>query len=106
MRFATCAVLSFLCISIDHSNDHLAAIRSALSVLVYPVQYVVNAPVQFGADVAGNFRTRRHLIKQNERLKSDNLLPQLEKPSATPRSNRKTSACVSCWIPRRRFNRK
>ena len=74
MRFATCAVLSFLCISIDHSNDHLAAIRSALSVLVYPVQYVVNAPVQFGAEVAGNLRTRRHLIEQNDRLKSDNLL--------------------------------
>lgn len=74
MRFATCAVLSFLCISIDHSNDHLAAIRSALSVLVYPVQYIVNAPVQFGADVAGSLRTRHQLIEQNERLRSDNLL--------------------------------
>ena len=74
MRFATCAVLSFLCISIDHSNDHLAAIRSALSVLVYPVQYVVNAPVQMGANIAGSLQTRHHLIEQNERLKADNLV--------------------------------
>lgn len=72
-RFATCAVLSFLFVSIDHSNDHLSAIRAALSVLVYPVQYVVNAPVQLGADVAGRLRTRTRLIAENEKLRADNL---------------------------------
>lgn len=42
--------------------------------LVYPVQYVVNAPVQFGADVAGSLKSRTGLISENERLKAQNLM--------------------------------
>lgn len=67
-------MLSFLCISIDHSNDHLSSIRAALSVLVYPVQYVVNTPVQLGADVAGSLRSRTGLLRDNERLRAENLM--------------------------------
>jgi rod shape-determining protein MreC len=74
MRFATCAVLSFLCISIDHSNDHLATIRSGLSVFVYPIQYAVNVPLNFGSEIVARLRTRRHLIEDNQKLKKDNLV--------------------------------
>jgi len=74
MRFATCAVLSFLCISIDHSNDHLTTIRSGLSVLVYPIQYAVNVPLRFGSEIVDRLRTRRHLIEQNQRLEADNFI--------------------------------
>ena len=66
--------MSFLCISIDHNNDHLSSIRSAISILVYPVQYIVNAPVQLGARVAGNLTTRLNLIDENVRLTDENLL--------------------------------
>jgi rod shape-determining protein MreC len=66
-------VLSFLCISIDHNNDHLSSIRSALTVLVYPVQYIVNAPIQLGADIVGSLTTRHKLLEDNARLKAENL---------------------------------
>ncbi|MGE3564997.1 MAG: rod shape-determining protein MreC [Gammaproteobacteria bacterium] len=73
-RFITCAILSFLFISIDHANDHLSAIRAALSVVVYPIQAVVNAPVQAGATVIGSLRSRAHLLEENARLQRENLL--------------------------------
>ncbi len=70
----TCAILSFLCISIDHSNDHLSAIRTALSVVVYPLQAVVNAPVQAAASIARNVSSRTSLVSENERLKAENMM--------------------------------
>lgn len=73
-RFVTCAILSFLCISIDHANDHLSSIRAALSVVIYPIQVVVNMPVQAGAAVIENVSTRRQLIAENERLRHENLM--------------------------------
>lgn len=69
-----CAIFSFLCISIDHSNDHLSSIRSALSVLVYPIQVVVNAPVNAMSSVGRNLSSRSTLISENERLKAENLM--------------------------------
>ena len=38
------------------------------------MQYIVNAPIQFGARVAGNLTTRLILIEENVRLTEDNLL--------------------------------
>jgi len=70
----TCAIFSFLCISIDHNNDHLSSIRAALSVVVYPVQLIVNAPVDAGAALVGNLTSRRTLINHNRRLTAENLL--------------------------------
>ena len=46
----------------------MAAIRAALSLVVYPVQYVVNVPVKLGGAFADNFATRRHLVQENRRL--------------------------------------
>ncbi|MEQ8234024.1 MAG: rod shape-determining protein MreC [Gammaproteobacteria bacterium] len=73
-RFVTCAILSFLLISIDHANDHLAAVRSALSVVVYPVQVLVNAPVEAAANVADSMKSRRALLEENAQLRERNLL--------------------------------
>jgi len=67
-------VLSFLLISIDHNHAHLSRIRSTLSVLVYPVQYVVNLPFVLAADFAEGLRARVHLVTENERLHDENRL--------------------------------
>lgn len=42
--------------------------------LVYPIQVVVNTPVQAGASIAASLRARRHLLEENARLQRDNLL--------------------------------
>jgi rod shape-determining protein MreC len=49
-------------------------VRAALSVLVYPIQYVVNVPVELGAAVADNLATREHLVTENTRLSRENML--------------------------------
>lgn len=38
------------------------------------MQVIVNAPVQFGANVAGNLKSRSTLIGENARLKNENLM--------------------------------
>lgn len=48
--------------------------RSALSVVVYPLQYVVNAPVQAAADVMDDLRSRQALVEENARLHAENAL--------------------------------
>ncbi|MGR8920642.1 MAG: rod shape-determining protein MreC [Gammaproteobacteria bacterium] len=69
----TCAILSFLCISIDHNNDHLSSIRAGLSVLIYPVQLAVNVPVDAAIALGDNLASRRALVVENDRLKTENL---------------------------------
>lgn len=45
-----------------------------LAVVVYPLQYVVNAPVDAAAGLMDGLRSREHLIEENERLKVENQL--------------------------------
>ncbi len=71
---ATCAVLSFLLMSIDHSQLHLRSIRAALSVLIYPLEIAVNAPVRGVAYVAEQVQSRGALLEKNQQLREDNLV--------------------------------
>ncbi len=59
---------------IDHQKDYLAAVRSTLSAVVYPIQYVVNLPFDAAEWVSDSLVTRQSLIEENERLKQDQLL--------------------------------
>lgn len=67
-------VLSFLLISVDHKQQHLAALRAALSVMIYPIQYAVSLPVRVVDAVAENFSTRERLLRENHDLRKENLL--------------------------------
>lgn len=69
-----CLILSFLLISIDHRHQNLSALRSALSLAVYPVQYLVTLPVRLVDAVAGNLRSRDSLQAENDGLRAENLL--------------------------------
>lgn len=59
---------------VDHHYSHLKIIRSSLSTLVYPLQYIVNLPVEFTEWASVSLVTRNHLLKENERLKREHLL--------------------------------
>lgn len=61
-------------VSVDHNNNHLSAIRSGLSVLVYPLQVVVNAPVSLAGSIVETLRSRERLLSENAELKEENLL--------------------------------
>ena len=73
MRVVICAILSFISIYIDHSNDHLSSIRSALSVLIYPVQLAVNTPITLVAGGINNIKSRSGLIDENKKLRTENV---------------------------------
>ena len=59
--------------TLDHRYEHTERIRSALSVVIYPLQYLVNTPVKV-ADFAGDaLVTRQALLKENAHLRQENL---------------------------------
>ena len=68
-RLVVLAVLSILMMSLDHRQHHLEGIRSTLSLLVYPLQYIVNLPVAATEWVGDNLSSRESLQEQNARLK-------------------------------------
>jgi rod shape-determining protein MreC len=59
---------------VDHHQGHLKIIRSALSTLVYPLQYVVNLPVEAAEWISVSLVTRNNLLEENDRLKHEHLL--------------------------------
>ena len=59
---------------VDHQKDYLASVRSTLSAVVYPLQYVVNLPFDAAEWVGDSLVTRKNLIDENERLKQEHLL--------------------------------
>lgn len=67
-------MLSFLLISVDHRQDHLASVRNALGVVIYPLQLAVSLPVRLVDSIAETFSTRGHLMQDNARLRDENLL--------------------------------
>ncbi len=60
--------------AVDHHQGHLKIIRSALSTLVYPIQYVVNLPIEIVNWTSNSLVTHSSLLKENDRLKQDRLL--------------------------------
>ncbi len=67
-------VLSFLLISVDSKQQHLAAVRAGLGVLVYPLQYAVSLPVRMVDAIARTFSGRQTLLNDNQSLRAENLL--------------------------------
>ena len=54
--------------SLDHRQNHLEGIRAGLSVLVYPLQYIVNLPVNATEWVGESLTSREALQEENDRL--------------------------------------
>lgn len=59
---------------VDHHQNHLKIIRSGLSTLVYPLQYIVNLPVEAVEWVSVSLVTHNKLLAENNRLKREHLL--------------------------------
>ncbi len=66
-------ILSFLLISIDHQHQHLAALRSGLSVIIFPLQYAVNAPIKVLGRLSRRVRAHQALVADNQRLRGENM---------------------------------
>jgi rod shape-determining protein MreC len=67
-------VLSFLLLSVDYRQQHLASLRAALGVVVYPLQFLVSLPVRAVDAIAESFSSRGALLNENKALREENLL--------------------------------
>ncbi|MEN9728241.1 MAG: hypothetical protein RL434_2607 [Pseudomonadota bacterium] len=67
-------VLSFLLLSVDYRQQHLASLRAALGVVVYPLQFLVSLPVRAVDSIAESFSSRGALLSENRGLREENLL--------------------------------
>ncbi len=76
MRLVAALLASAVLMTLDHRLGYLEAVRSALSVVVYPVQYLVNLPVAGTRWVDESLVARRTLLRENARLREENLLLQ------------------------------
>jgi rod shape-determining protein MreC len=73
VRFLLLAVGCIALMLLDHHQQHLSRVRTALSVLVYPVRVAVDLPFRAWQSVSTTFAARGSLIAENEQLKRDRL---------------------------------
>jgi len=58
----------------DHRYHKLDQVRSVLSLVVYPIQWSVDAPVRFVYQLQSYFFSHRQLAAENQRLQQEQLL--------------------------------
>ncbi len=68
-------LLSLLIMFLDHRQHHLEAIRSGLSILIYPLQYVVSVPSRLSHWAESSLSTHTSLVDENRALR-ERLLEQ------------------------------
>jgi rod shape-determining protein MreC len=66
-------LLSILLMVLDHRQNHLEALRSALSVALYPIQYLASLPLILGGEATEALSSRSEILAQRERLHEENL---------------------------------
>ena len=72
-RLVVCAVISFLCISVDRQSNYLNPIRETLSYVVYPVQLAVDFQISLAGTVSSYLKTQTALINDLKKLRTENL---------------------------------
>lgn len=73
-RLCVFLLISVLAMVVDSRYQHMETIRSVLSLAVYPIQYVVNAPVSAAHWVTDSLSSRKSLLEENRRLRQQNLM--------------------------------
>jgi len=58
---------------VDHRQGHLQSLRSVLSTLVYPLQYIVSLPIELSRDLSTSVVRHKTLLEENERLRQAQL---------------------------------
>lgn len=91
VRLLVFVVVSVVLMTVDHRARHLDTVRAVLSTAVYPLQYAVDLPIQFGRWVADRVSTQTELLAANDRLRQQQLLikSRLEKFAELEAENRR-----------------
>lgn len=69
----TAVLLSIVIMVLDHRYNHLESLRSGLSVLLFPVQYLASLPVILSESASDAITSRSELESVREKLQAENL---------------------------------
>lgn len=67
-------LLSIAIMVLDHRYNHLESLRSGLSVLLFPVQYLASLPLLLSESASDAINSRSELEAERDRLHAENLL--------------------------------
>jgi len=73
MRVVFLTFLSIVLMTVDHQQKYLDGVRAALSLLVYPIHFIVTLPDAMGSWAEENMVSRDSLVENNTKLRSQNL---------------------------------
>jgi len=62
--------------TLDHRQQHMQSLRAGLSLLIAPIEFLVDLPTDLGRWITESLSTRQTLLEENTRLHSQNLLMQ------------------------------
>jgi rod shape-determining protein MreC len=82
-------VVSLVLMTVDHRQHHLESVRSTLSFLVSPLQYLLGLPINAGHWLGEALTSRQSLENENAELRSQHLLQsaRLQKMAALEAEN-------------------
>jgi rod shape-determining protein MreC len=82
-------IVSLVLMTVDHRQHHLESVRSALSLLLSPLQYLLSVPAGVGHWLGESVTSRETLEEQNAELRSKELLQsaRLQKMAALEAEN-------------------
>jgi rod shape-determining protein MreC len=66
-------IFSILLMVLDHRQNHLESVRSTLSVVLYPIQYLASLPKILGGEASEALSSRSRILADNEQLHAENL---------------------------------
>jgi len=66
-------LVSLLMMVLDHRENHLKTVRSALSVIVAPLHQIASLPATSGEWLSTNFSSHQHLLDESQALREQNL---------------------------------
>jgi len=69
-------LLSIALMTLDYQTHYLREMRSLLSTLAYPLQWVINAPGNWATHVSPYFQNKFSLIEENKHLHYEHFLTQ------------------------------
>jgi rod shape-determining protein MreC len=76
-------IISLALMVVDHRQHHLEQLRSFLSVVVYPLQYLANLPVTATHWATETFSSRDRLLDENRQLRQENLQLKVQQQKLT-----------------------
>jgi rod shape-determining protein MreC len=89
-------LLSIVLMTLDHRQHHLDSVRAALSVVVYPLQLIVDLPGSASEWFRESLATRRELQEDNASLRTKQMVlsTQLQKLESLEAENRRLRALL------------